>query len=182
LEKKNKVVAIKDVDRPQGESRSASPLQAPLTASSYSGIFHKIGLPIPRSARVKVDYDLVNKDPTIAAQLKEIIQRKERKGAQIMEEGRKLALITERTYHLNQRRLEKWVTASYNRIDERIALKNRALGIDEDAGSASRKEKMKTGEELLKETNEERQRLSNLMSNIDDRLSVHSGTRRSARA
>ena len=54
-----------------------SQLEYPLTASSYSGIFKKIGLPLPRSARVKVDYDLINKDPAISAQLKEIIDLKQ---------------------------------------------------------------------------------------------------------
>ena len=29
------------------------------TVSSYRGIFNRLGLPLPRSARVKVDYDLV---------------------------------------------------------------------------------------------------------------------------
>ena len=144
------------VDEAREESPAGSPLQAPLTASSYSGIFNRIGLPIPRSARVKVDYELVKKDPAISAQLKEIIQFKEQRGAQIMEEGRKFALITERTYQINQNRLEKWVTSSYNRINERVALKNKALGVEEDAGSASRKQKIKTGDELLLETNHER--------------------------
>jgi hypothetical protein len=35
-----------------------------------------MGLPIPRSARVKVDYDLVKRDPKISLQLKEIIDTK----------------------------------------------------------------------------------------------------------
>lgn len=35
----------------------------PQTASSYSGIFNRLGLPLPRSARVVVDYALVKKDP-----------------------------------------------------------------------------------------------------------------------
>jgi len=35
------------------------------TVSSYRGIFNRMGLPLPRSARVKVDYDLVEKDPKI---------------------------------------------------------------------------------------------------------------------
>ena len=72
--------------------------KAPLTASSYSSIFNKLGLPIPRSARIKVDFDLVKKYPTISAQLKEIIEFKEMKGQHVMDEGRKLQLITDRTY------------------------------------------------------------------------------------
>lgn len=77
-----------------------------------------------------------------------------------MEEGRKFALISERTYQVNQGRLEKWVTSSYNRINERAALKSKALGVEEDAGSASRKQRIKTADELLSETNQERQRLA----------------------
>ena len=69
-----------------------------MTASSYSSIFNKLGLPIPRSARIKVDYEIVKKDPKISAQLKEIIKFKEAKGKQVIEEGRKLSLITDRTY------------------------------------------------------------------------------------
>ena len=72
---------------------------------------------MPRSARVKVDYELVNKDPAISAQLMEIIRYKERRGAQIMDEGRKDALITERTYQINKVRLEKWVNSSQNRVN-----------------------------------------------------------------
>lgn len=36
------------------------------TVSSYSGIFNKLGLPLSRSARVKVDYELVERDPKIS--------------------------------------------------------------------------------------------------------------------
>jgi len=39
-----------------------------------------MGLPLPRSARVKVDYDLVEKDPKITEQLKEIVKLKDLKG------------------------------------------------------------------------------------------------------
>jgi hypothetical protein len=34
-----------------------------------------------------------------------------------MDEGRKLNLITERTYDINRMKLEKWVTSSYNKIN-----------------------------------------------------------------
>jgi hypothetical protein len=39
-----------------------------------------MGLPISRSARVKVDYDLVQKDPKISVQLKELINHKKKIG------------------------------------------------------------------------------------------------------
>ena len=92
--------------------------KAPLTASSYSSIFNKLGLPIPRSARIKVDFDLVKKDPTISAQLKEIIQFKMMKGQQVMDEGKKLSLITDRTYKNNVLRLERWVSSSKNKVEQ----------------------------------------------------------------
>ena len=76
-----------------------------------------MGLTIPRLARVKVDYDLVKRDPKISLQLKEIIDTKKQRGIQIMDEGRKLNLITERTYDINRMKLEKWVTSSYNKIN-----------------------------------------------------------------
>lgn len=40
------------------------------TVSSYRGLFNRMGLPLPRSARVKVEYDLVHKDPKITEQLR----------------------------------------------------------------------------------------------------------------
>lgn len=42
------------------------PREAPHTVSSYSGIFNRVGLPLPRSARVKVDYELAQRDPKIS--------------------------------------------------------------------------------------------------------------------
>jgi hypothetical protein len=50
------------VERPDVESANS---QSQQTVSSYRGIFNRLGLPLPRSARVKVDYDLVQKDPKI---------------------------------------------------------------------------------------------------------------------
>lgn len=76
-----------------------------------------MGLPIPRSARVKVDYDLVKRDPKISLQLKEIIDTKKQRGIQIMDEGRKLNLINERTYDINRMKQEKRVTSFYNKIN-----------------------------------------------------------------
>lgn len=67
--------------------------------SSYRGLFNRVGLPLPRSARVKVDYELVQKDPKITEQLKEIIEFKEKRGKQVLKEGRKEQLISERTFH-----------------------------------------------------------------------------------
>ena len=46
------------------------------TVSSYRGIFNRMGLPIPRSVRVKVDYNIVIQDPKIAKELKETINKK----------------------------------------------------------------------------------------------------------
>lgn len=43
---------------------------------------------------------------------------KDVKGKQVLNEGRKENLISERTYRVNVRRLEKWVNASYRRIQE----------------------------------------------------------------
>lgn len=88
------------------------------TVSSYRGLFNRVGLPLPRSARVKVDYDLVQKDPKITEQLKEIIEFKEKKGKQVLNEGRKEQLISERTFHLNLKRLERWVSSSHRKIQE----------------------------------------------------------------
>ena len=36
-----------------------------VSRSSYSGIFANLGLPLPRSARVKVDHDILKKDPQL---------------------------------------------------------------------------------------------------------------------
>lgn len=92
---------------------------------------------MPRSARVKVDYDLVSKDPKMTEQLQEVVHYKDLRGRQLMEEGRRDNLITERTYEINRRRLEKWVSSSYNKIDESRNTKS------------ARKIKVQTQEEML---------------------------------
>ena len=56
----------KRMESSKHKNNNESP-KAPLTASSYSSIFNKLGLPIPRSARIKVDYEIVKKDPNISA-------------------------------------------------------------------------------------------------------------------
>lgn len=82
-----------------------------------------------------------------------------------MAEGRKDNLITERTYEINQRRLEKWVTTSYNRIDERR--------VPSDSGSVGRKRRPhQNQEELIRATNDDRERLKQLF--IDEKASAHS--------
>lgn len=94
-----------------------------MTVSSYRGIFNRMGLPIPRSARVKVDYELIHKDPKITEQLKQIVKFKSIKGKQVLEESRKENLITDRTFQINMRRLEKWVDISLQKIDNPSELK-----------------------------------------------------------
>lgn len=86
------------------------------TVSSYRGLFNRVGLPLSRSARVKVDYDLVQKDPKITEQLKEIVTFKEAKGKQVLKDGKRENLISERTYQLNVHRLERWVTSNNRKI------------------------------------------------------------------
>ena len=88
------------------------------TVSSYRGLFNRMGLPLPRSARVKVEYDLVQKDPKISEQLKEIVKYKDTLGKQVLQEGRKENLISERTYTVNIKKLERWVNSSYRKIDD----------------------------------------------------------------
>jgi len=44
---------------------------------SYSTIFRRAGISVPQSARVKVDYELINKDKKITEQLKELVDKKE---------------------------------------------------------------------------------------------------------
>jgi hypothetical protein len=105
-------------------------------------------LPIPRSARIKVDFDLVKKYPTISAQLKEIIEFKEMKGQHVMDEGRKLQLITDRTYQKNQLRLERWVTTSKNKVDE--------FSQERHANSAKKRSYYKTEDELINDTYDNR--------------------------
>lgn len=67
-------------DDPYAEPIKTQEESAKDTVSSYRGIFNRMGLPLPRSARVKVDYDLVEKDPKITEQLKEIVKLKDLKG------------------------------------------------------------------------------------------------------
>jgi hypothetical protein len=67
---------------------------------------------------VKVEYSLVQKDPKISEQLKEIVELKGNRGKQIMREGFRDNLISERTYEVNRMKLDKWVNASYNKIDD----------------------------------------------------------------
>lgn len=86
---------------------------------------------------MKVDYDLVSKDPKMTEQLQEVVHYKDLRGRQLMEEGRRDNLITERTYEINRRRLEKWVSSSYNKIDESRNTKS------------ARKIKVQTQEEML---------------------------------
>lgn len=130
-----------------------------MTASSYSSIFNKLGLPIPRSARIKVDFDLVKKDPAISAQLKEIIQYKEMKGVQVMEEGRKLSLITDRTYQKNALRLEKWVNSSFNKVD--------SYSQEKRVNSVKKKYQHKTEDQLINDTYDDRQRLVQKLNSFD---------------
>lgn len=129
------------------------------TSSSYSGIFNRMGLPISRSARVKVDYDLVQKDPKISEQLKELINHKNKIGIQVIEEGRKMNLITERTYDINCKKLEKWVTSSYNRINAN----------QNDFSSSTRKHlhNLQTNDDLLKAAEDERNRMQKIIHNYN---------------
>jgi hypothetical protein len=118
-----------------------------------------MGLPISRSARVKVDYDLVQKDPKISEQLKELINHKNKIGIQVIEEGRKMNLITERTYDINCKKLEKWVTSSYNRIN----------GNQNDFSSSTRKHlhNLQTNDDLLKAAEDERNRMQKIIHNYN---------------
>ena len=65
-------LALKVDNSSQGDSNQ--------TVSSYRGIFNRISLPLPRSARVKVEINLVEKDPKISEQLKEIVNYKDLRG------------------------------------------------------------------------------------------------------
>jgi len=86
------------------------------TVSSYRGLFNRVGLPLPRSARVKVDYELVNRDPKISEQLKQIVNFKDQKGKQVLKDGLRESLISERTFQKNVKRLERWVSSSHRKI------------------------------------------------------------------
>ena len=46
-----------------------------------------------------------------------------------MEDGHRDALISERTFVRNRGRLEKWVNASVARVNDRLAVRSRALGL-----------------------------------------------------
>jgi|TARA_B110000285_G_C15131869_1_gene624154 hypothetical protein len=82
-----------------------------------------------------------------------------------MEEGRRDNLITERTYEINRRKLEKWVSSSYNKIE------------DNQHQKSAKKPRIQTQEELLQATQDDRKRLQGLL-NDGDRLSAHSATGR----
>jgi hypothetical protein len=56
--------------------------------SSYRNIFNRAGIQLPRSARIRVDYDQVNQNPEFNKQLKEIIDYKEKKGRELLEQSR----------------------------------------------------------------------------------------------
>lgn len=88
-----------------------------------------------------------------------------------MEDGHRDALISERTFIRNRGRLEKWVNASVARVNDRLAVRSRALGLTDakEQSSASRKQMMKTNDELLAETSQQRQHLTQLFNNIDER-------------
>ena len=75
-------------------------------------------MPLPRSARIKVEYGLVQKDPMIKEQLKEIVHFKDQRGQRVLQDAKRDSLITERTYEKNLKRLEKWVSSSYRKIDD----------------------------------------------------------------
>ena len=106
-----------------------------------------MGLPLPRSARVKVDYDLVQKDPKISQQLKELVHFKDLKGQQVLADGRRDNLITERTYEVNRQKLEKWVIISNNRIE------------NNQKQCSGKKSKIQTKEELMQAAQDGRKRL-----------------------
>ena len=82
LEESRKHTSVDDVRKedPYSQIVKEENIQGPMTVSSYRGIFNRMGLPIPRSARVKVDYDLIHKDPKITEQLKQIVKFKSIKG------------------------------------------------------------------------------------------------------
>lgn len=63
-----------------------------------------------------MDYDLVQRDPKISPELKEIVRVKDLKGQKVLDDGRRDNLITDRTYEINRKQLERWVSASYDKI------------------------------------------------------------------
>jgi hypothetical protein len=93
--------------------------------------------------------------------LKEIIQLKGKRGQEIMKEGLGDRLITERTYEINRLKLDKWVTASQNKVDE---------------NPVSRRSRIQTQEELLKAAVDGRARLQRIITvNDEQRQSARSG-------
>mmetsp|Transcript_1019 Transcript_1019/g.1211 ORF Transcript_1019/g.1211 Transcript_1019/m.1211 type:complete len:215 (+) Transcript_1019:3213-3857(+) len=66
--------------------------------SSYSGIFNRPGIVLPSSARVQINYDLLNDNPTISQELKKIADMKHSKGQEAIMRGRERNLISDRTY------------------------------------------------------------------------------------
>ena len=88
-----------------------------------------------------------------------------------MDEGRRDNLITERTYEINRKRLEKWVNASYNKIE------------DNQRQRSSRKPKIQTNKELLQAAHDGQLRLQLELQKIinineGDRMSAHSANGR----
>jgi len=88
-----------------------------------------------------------------------------------MDEGRRDNLITERTYEINRKRLEKWVNASYNKIE------------DNQRHRSSRKPKIQTKDELLQAAHDGQLRLQLELQKIinineGDRMSAHSANGR----
>ena len=122
------------------------------TVSSYRGIFNRMGLPLPRSARVKVDLDLLQKDPKISEQLKQIVNYKDMKGRQILEDGKRENLISERTYEVHSRKLEKWVTSTRRKIEEQ----NPFTG-------GPKKQKIQDNLELIQDAEDNKHRLQKVM-------------------
>lgn len=65
-----------------------------------------------------------------------------------MDEGRKLSLITDRTYQKNQLRLEKWVSASINKVDQ--------FTYEKQVNSVKKKLQLKNEEQLIRDTDGDR--------------------------
>lgn len=77
-----------------------------------------------------------------------------------MKQGLRDKLITERTYEKNRLKLEKWVGASYNKIED---------------NQASRRSKIATNEELMQEAVNGRARLQKIINVNEERQSARSG-------
>ena len=76
-----------------------------------------------------------------------------------MRQGLRDKLITERTYEKNRLKLEKWVGASYNKIED---------------NQASRRSKIATNEELMQEAVNGRARLQKIINVNEERQSARS--------